>query len=571
MAFTLTPEHFKHLHRYQELARLYMKYGRGDLLKDSGLESMLSGGDGHKNGHKADEDAPVDPKAEDLAHDLEKMGPIFVKLGQVLSSRTDLLPPDYVKALSRLQDELAPVSFDAIEETIQSELGVRISKAYQEFDAEPLATASLGQVHRAVLRDGRPVVVKVQRPDIRERVEEDMEVLRNVAALADSATDLGRKFRFSESLEEFQKNLLRELDYQQEAQNLLQIGENLEEFDRIVVPRPVLDFSTSRVLTMDYIRGKKITALSPLGRMEIDGKEMAEQVFRAYLKMILVDGIFHADPHPGNILLTDDGKVALIDLGMIGYLGPVKQQEILKFLLAVSEGRADEAAEIAMRIGEQTEDFNEKTYKKRVADLVNQNQNVTVANFKIGQVMADLSKVSGDSGIRIPSELTMLSKALLNLDEIGRTLDPNFDPNEAIREYGTEITRRQIFKSMSPSNLFSTAMEAREFTQELPGRVNKILDAVANNNLRIHVEAIDELTLIDGFQKIANRITTGLILASLIIGAAMLMQVQTRFQIWGYPGLAMILFMLAAGGGVWLVISILLSDHDVRSERKQKS
>jgi predicted unusual protein kinase regulating ubiquinone biosynthesis (AarF/ABC1/UbiB family) len=550
MGISLKPDH---LRRYKDIARLFIKYGRSDLVAGSGLD-----------GESLEEPTQTDvttPEAEELANDLEKMGPIYVKLGQVLSSRPDLLPQPYIKALTRLQDKVEPFGYDEVERIISEELGVRISKAFSEFEAEPMATASLGQVHRAKLRDGRPVAVKVQRPNIREKIAEDMEALTEIAEFLDNHTDMGRRYQFVAMLDEFRKNLVRELDYQKEARNLIQLGENLRDFRRIVVPQPIEDYSSPHVLTMEYVHGRKITDIGPLAPMEMDTHALAEDLFRAYLQQILVDGLYHADPHPGNVFITNDGRIALIDLGMVGRVSPRMQEQLLKILLAISEGRSDEVADLSIKIGDVQKDFNEIDFRRRVADMVAQQQGATVEDIKIGLIVLEVTRVSAESGIRTPAELTMLGKTLLNLDEVGRTLNPKFDPNDSIRRNSADILRQRMVKSASPGNVLSAAMETKEFLQELPGRVNRILDALVHNELMLKVDAVDENALFASFQKIANRIAVGLILAALIIGAAMLMRVETDFRIFGYPGLAMLFFLGAAGGGIWLVITIFASDR----------
>jgi predicted unusual protein kinase regulating ubiquinone biosynthesis (AarF/ABC1/UbiB family) len=560
MAISLKPEHLK---RYRDMALLFIKYGHSDIVAQSGLDQALVEED-RKQGKQAD------PKAEELATDLERMGPIYVKLGQVLSSRPDILPTPYVEALARLQDNIEPFEFAEVEKIVQEELGVRLSKAFGSFDQTPVAAASLGQVHRATLRDGREVVVKVQRPGIRGQIAEDLEAMHEIAQFVEEHTEMGERYKPLEILDEFKRNLIRELDYRQEGKNLEQLAVNLREFTDIVIPRPVDDYTTGRVLTMDFIRGRKITDLSPLVHLSIDGARLAESLFRAYLNQILVDGFFHADPHPGNVFITDDGRIALIDLGMIGRVSPGMQEQLLKFLLAISDGRSDDAADIAIRIGERRAHFNEYEFRRRVSDIVASQQNVTVQDIKIGRSMLEFTQIAGECGIRMPSELTMLSKTLLNLDELGRTLDPRFDPNDSIRRNSSDITNRRLAKSISPSNMFAGLMEAQEFAREMPRRVNRILDSLATNQLKFTVDAIDEGTLIEGFQKVANRITTGLILAALIIGASMLMRVETSFRIFGYPGLAILCFLAAAGGGFWLVIAIMINDREVRKNRGKR-
>ena len=547
----------QHLKRYKDIAWLMMKYGRSDLVKAAGLETVLSDESESEN---------VPPEAESLADDLEKLGPTFIKLGQLLSTRADLLPLPYMRALARLQDEVEPFSFEEVESIITSELGVRISKAFSDFDPVPIAAASLGQVHRAAMRDGRSVAVKVQRPGIREQIADDLDAFSEVAQLLDNHTEAGKRYEFRKVLEEFRKTLLKELDYKQEAKNLIVMSENLSDFDSLVIPLPIEDYTTSRVLTMDYIHGQKITSLSPLKRIDIDGDELARQLFRGYLRQILVHGFFHSDPHPGNVFLTDDGRIALLDLGMVGRISPGMQEKLLQLLLAISEGRGDEAANILISMGEATEMFNEREFRRVVGDLVMVHQGAELAQMEVGIIMLEVLRGSGECGIRLPVELTMLGKTFLNLDQVGRTLDPSFDPNTAIREYATELMRERMLKSVSPGNLFSSMLEMKDFAERLPGRVNRILDSLANNQIKVKVDAIDETLLMEGLQKIANRITLGLVLAALIVGAAMLMSVPTSFRILGYPALAIIFFIAAATGGVLLIVNIL--SYDMRARKK---
>jgi predicted unusual protein kinase regulating ubiquinone biosynthesis (AarF/ABC1/UbiB family) len=558
MGVSLKPERLK---RYKDVALLLIKYGRSDLISQAGLEDSV----------ELDEITAeaTGASAEELATDLEKLGPTFIKLGQLLSTRADLLPKPYLDALERLQDHVEPISYEEVERIISSELGIRISKAFVEFETEPLAAASLAQVHRAYMRDGRAVVVKVQRPNIREQIVEDLEALNEIARFLDAHTELGRRYEFENMLVNLRKSVLRELDFKMEANNLISIGQNLAEFEKIIVPEPVEDFTTSRVLTMEYIPGKKITMLSPLRVLEIDGAGLAEELFRAYLKQILIDGLFHADPHPGNVFLTDDDRIGLLDLGMVGHVTRGFQDNLLRLLLAESEGRGEDAAEIAIKMGEPKAGFDRAEYVRRVAEFVAEHTDASLTSLNAGQVTLEITKISADCWFRLPPEFTMIAKALLNLDKVVYTLEPSFDPNAVIRERATEIIQRNIIKSIAPSNLLSGVVDIKEFVERLPTRVNKILDAIGNNELEVKVDTIDEKVLLDGLQKVANRITLGLVVAALIVGAALLMRIETSFRIFGYPGLAMIFFLLAAAAGLLLVISILFYDEKPDAKKKE--
>ena len=558
MGISLRPEHLK---RYRDMARLAMKYGRSDLVRQAGLEDALEGTDEVLQST----DAPG--LANDLADDLERMGPTYVKLGQLLSTRPDLVPPAYIDALTRLQDRLEPFPAEDAERIVAEELGVRVSKAFLEFESEPLAAASLGQVHRAKLRDGRTVAVKVQRPGVREQLVRDMDAIEDVVEFMDRHTKAGRQYEFGRTFEELRKSLMAELDYRREARNASTLDENLAEFQRIIVPRPVEDYTTSRVLTMEFIRGRKITAISPLARLELDGDVLAEELFRAYLKQILVDGFFHADPHPGNVFLTDDRRIALLDVGMVGRIGPDLQQHLLRMLLAIADGQGAEAARATIQAGDVRSGYREDIFTADVKTLVADFATARNAeNIQVGRVMLEVTRSAAENGIRLPVELTMLGRALLALDQVGRTLDPQFDPNGAIQRNASDLMRRRMMKNVSPSRMFSNMLEMNELVQKLPGRVNRALEAITEDGIEVRVRVPEEKWLLQGMQKISNRIAVSLVASALIVAAAMMMQVQTRYQILGYPGVAMILFMGAAALGLLLVFDILVSD--VRQRRR---
>jgi ubiquinone biosynthesis protein len=553
MALSLRPEHLK---RYRDLARLLMRYGRSDLVRSAGLEGALEEGAEPDTAHQPAE-------AEQLTTDLEKMGPTFVKLGQLLSTRPDLIPRAYADALSRLQDKVEPFDGEEAERIVSEELGVRTSKAFQEFERTPIAAASLGQVHRAVLRDGRTVAVKVQRPGIREQIVQDLDALGEVVDFMDRHTRAGRQYEPARVLEEFRRTLLSELDYTREARNMALLDANLAEFQRIIVPRPVEDYSTGRVLTMEYVRGRKITRLSPLARMEADGRALSEELFRAYLKQILVDGFFHADPHPGNVFLTEDGRLALLDVGMVGTLSPDLQQQLLRLVLAISDGRGDEAAETTIQVGETRGHFDEPAFTASVKTLVADFTSAANAqDIQVGRVMLEVTRSAAENGIRLPVEMTMLGRALLALDQVGRTLDPEFDPNAAIRSNASDLMRRRMMKSLSPSRMFTDMLEMNELVQKLPGRLNRVLETVSEEGVEVKVRVVEDAWLLEGMQKMSNRISMGIVVAALIMASAMMMRVQTRFTLFGYPGIAMLFFLAAALLGFVLVLDILR--HDIR-------
>jgi predicted unusual protein kinase regulating ubiquinone biosynthesis (AarF/ABC1/UbiB family) len=543
-----------HLRRYREIAGLLLKYGRGDLVSALRMEEAF-------DPDHAKSAVPASVSPDQLADDLEAMGPTFVKLGQVLSSRPDLLPEPYLRALARLQDKVKPFSYTDVEEIVTSELGVRIQDAFARFDPAPLAAASLGQVHRATLADGWPVVVKVQRPGIGRQIADDFEVLTEIARFLDAHTEAGRRMRFLAMLEQFRLTLAQELDYEREAGNLVAVGENLRAFELIDIPQPVARLSARRVLTMDYVRGRKVTSIGRLAPLGERGAALADQLFRAYLKQVLVDGLFHADPHPGNVFLTDDGRLALLDLGMVGHTSPRMREHLLKILLAVSEGKSEDVADVLATISEKDESFDNTLFRRGIGQLVVRMQNRGLTQMNVGATLLRIHRSASECGLFVPSELTLLGKTLLQLDEIGKVLDPSFDPNAAIRRHAADILSQGLERGAREGSFLGSLLEMRHFVGALPARVNRILDAAANAELEMKVRVVDANTMVEGFQKIANRITTGIVLAALIVGAALLMRVETTFRLFGYPGFAILCFLAAAAGGCWLLVAIVVQDR----------
>lgn len=548
-----------HDNRYVSLARLVRRYGRSDLLSGAQLDEF----------DIDDESPPGDAdRATAFAADLEKMGPTFVKLGQLLSTRFDLLPAAYTTALERLQDSVDPVPFEEVREVVEAELGATLKERFSEFTPEPLAAASIGQVHRAVLRNGREVVVKVQRPGVREVVRDDLEVLERLATLADSRTELGRTFGFGPLLHQFRRSLAGELDYRREARSLVTFGEMTAPYDLLLVPQPVPEYTTSKVLTMDFVDGRKITDIGPLGLTDLDARPIVEQLFTAYLHMILDAGVLHADPHPGNLLLTDDGRLALLDLGMTAAVPPRIQNDIIKLLLSISDGDGEETAVILASMGHPLDGFDAAAFRDDVSHLVSEAV-ASGSDISVGAVLMDLSRLSGQHGLRPPAEMSMVGKALLNLDQATSHLDPDFAPAAAIRTNASEIFAAGL--KMSAGGLIAAAIESKTFMSQLPNRANRIMDSLADGEFRVQVQAIDEERLHTVIHRVANRVTLGIIIAATILGAALVVRVPSSWTILGYPGLALMFFLFAVCAGIALAVWIFLTDrkvaHAVPSER----
>jgi ubiquinone biosynthesis protein len=289
-------------------------------------------------------------------------------------------------------------------------------------------------------------------------------------------------------------------------------------------------------------------------------------LFKAYLQQVLVDGLFHADPHPGNVFITTDGRIALIDLGMVGHTAPAMQENLLKILLAISEGNGETVAEIAIHMSEKLEEFAAPEFRRRITQLVALRRDQGLAQLNVGRSLLEVSGIAHENGLIVPSELVLLGKTMLQLDQVGRILDPQFDTNASIRRNLVALMARRMRKEFTQGNVYSSLLEMKDFTAGLPSRLNRIMDAVTNSELEVKVKAADAKMVVDAMEKIANRITMGVVLAGLIVGASLLMRVTTRFELFGYPGLAILCFLAAATGGFWLVISIFVQDYKSRKK-----
>lgn len=550
------------LTRYAEIAQLLLKYRKAGVFGGLDMdENVLA---------EAGSGVDVPPgKPEQFASDLEALGPTFIKLGQSLSTRPDLVPPPYLEALERMQDDIAPVAFGEISAIVEDELGVRISKAFESFDAEPLAAASLAQVHAATLRGGRRVAVKVQRPDILGTIRTDLDLIAKLAGTIDRFSDVGRRYHFAEWVREFRKTLLGELDYRLEADNLETFAENLSGYPDIRVPQPVRSLSTARVLTMDLLDGTKVTRVPDVARTEMDLRARGETLMQAYLDQVFVHGLIHADPHPGNVLLLDDGRLALLDLGMVAHVPPRLRDRLLKFLLAAIDGRGEEAADMFIEMGTRLEDFAEADFVRETSRLIAQYLGHAHSGaLSEGRLIMELTRMAAAQGLRTPPELSLLGKTLLNLEAVSDALDPTMDVRGVIEHHLHQVMRKRIFKSFSPSQLASEMMEMQDLVRQMPRRASTILQTLAENRFRVHVGGLEESHLMEALQHIANRIAAGAVIAALILGAALMMNVETDARLFGYPALAMVMFLIAATFGVILLVTTLISDRKAKPKEE---
>jgi predicted unusual protein kinase regulating ubiquinone biosynthesis (AarF/ABC1/UbiB family) len=550
----MTDERPSGLARTAQIVRFLLKYRSAGVFSGLDLDAATDAGE-----------VPEDGGPEAFVADLEALGPTFVKIGQALSTRPDMVPPAYLQALERIQDDVSPLPFSEIRPAVEEALGLKLGQAFAEFEETPLGGASLAQVHRARLRDGRPVAVKVQRPGIADGIRADLDALASLAGRADRWTDLGRRMRFSDWVHEFRKTLLAELDYRLEAENLERFGARLAGYPELTVPQPVWDYTRPTLLTMDLVDGVKATELSGLRRTEQDLGALASALMRGYLDQVFVHGEIHADPHPGNLLVTRDGRIALLDLGMVAHVPPRRREQLLKLLFAAVDGRGEEVAHEAIAMGTRLEDFDEERYVREVGQMVARYAAGPGSDARSeGRMVLDLVLLGAACGLRTPPELSLLGKTLLNLEAVSDALDPELDVKAVVEDHLDHVMRERLKKSFSPANLAGEAMEVQALLREAPRKLSDILGLVAENRLQVRLAGLDDSQLMENVQKIANRVSTGIIVAALILASALLMRLEAGPRLLGYPALALVLFSIAALLGLGIVASALLRDHKAR-------
>ena len=544
------------LSRYAALANLLMKYG-------SRLSSSAGRADGLASAPKLVPEAEA-KSAVEFAADLEKIGPTFVKLGQLLSTRSDLLPPAYLEALSRLQDNVEPVPAADVYQTFEEDLGVKRVEA--RFHGSIPSRSRPRHSGRCIVPRFETAVRSRSRSSVRtsrHRCRPISVVLDEIAAFVDQHTQTGRRYEFAPMVREFRKALMVELEYKQEASHLRTLGRNLAEFARIVVPAPIDDYVSTRVLTMEYISGTKVTALNQVTLVGLDREGLADELIRAYLHQILIDGFFHADPHPGNVLVTEDGRLALFDLGMIGHLSPSHAGP-------AAEAHPRHQRRPRRRCGRRrpwrwascARASTRPDSRRDVVDLVGHYQGASLADLQLGRIVLEREPVRGRARPQAARRAHDARQDALEPRQ-GRPIACAVTRHQRVDspERGGADAAPASEERVAQRTVFSTMLEAKEFAEQLPRRINRVLESLASSQLKLKVEMIDEGAVIDGLQKVANRITLGLVLAALIVSAAMMMRIESRFTLLGYPGFPTLLLVVAGSIGLWLVAHIVASDR----------
>jgi len=487
----------------------------------------------------------------------EELGTTFIKLGQILSLRRDLIPREYIKELEKLQDKVAPIPTDNVKEQIQKELGKSVEELFAIFEEKPLAAASIAQVHRAKLHDGREVVVKIQRPDLEELIRIDLELLGYIARLLVKYISESRLYDPVGQVEEVKKTILKELNFETEMRHTQRFIENFADSEDVFVPAVVSELSSKRVLTIEMSHGKKMTDI--YGEEPSFKKEIARKLINSYLQQVFKDGFFHADPHPGNIFILEDERLCFHDFGMMGYLSSDTRENMADWLLAILDKDADAVADIYLRIGFVGEGFNRQMFKKDVGNFIEEYYNLPLKEFSFASIIERAISIGRSHGIRVPSDLLLLGKAFMTVESIVRALDPEFNFVESIKPYATTIIKNKF----SPLRMAKEGMKFLLDFQRVFKETPKALEVLLNNvkedkgGLRLRHEKLEDLE--NHIDRASNRLAFAIVVASIIIGSSTIAQYNIGPTIGGLSALGIIGYTIAGILGLRLIWAIIKS------------
>lgn len=539
-----------HLNRSRQIASALLVHG-WDFLRS---------GDGHDVSKTSS--ATPNGRAVHLRLALEELGATFIKLGQILSTRADLLPPEYLAELTKLQDSTSPVPFEAIQQVLIAELGQPIEKVFAEFDPTPLAAASIGQAHAAVLWDGTEVVVKIRRPGVVEQVNEDLEILKELAATASRHLEFADRYDLAGLVEEFSQTLRSELDYIREGHSAEHFASNFASDPGIHVPRVFWEMTTARVLTLERIRGIKINDLEGLDEQGTDRRWLAHYAADVVLKMVCDDGFFHADPHPGNFFIEPDGVIGLIDFGMVGVLDKRTQEFLADLLIAINHVDADGLVDVFLDLGVTRKRVDRALVRRDIERLLSAYWGLPLGELKVTALLNDVYTVMRRHQLHLPSNLALLLKTVIMIEGIGVTLDPDFHLTQSLTPY----TERLVIRRYSPFTWFRdlgrAGVDLVKLGVEMPQHFRRIVNAAEDGNLQIGMRPEGFDPVINRLERIANRIVLGVIAAAFINGLAVLMSVYRPpgWERWAWVVFAFG-FACALLLGVYLAWTILRPKH----------
>ena len=503
-------------------------------------------------------ESPELPTPTVLRNILVDLGPVYVKFGQLLSTRPDIIPPDYIEALTALQANVPPVSWTNIETLLREQLKAPVDQVFSEFNREPVAAGSIAQTHRATLLDGEEVAVKVQRPGIDQVVEQDISLIKSLAELV-ARTDFGEDYDVVALAEEFTNALRAELDFTQEATYTDQLRRNLQNSNwydpkQVVIPAINWEVTTPKIMVMEWLEGAPIlSAKLPKAEEKKRRQEVTTLLFRVFFKQIYIDGFFHADPHPGNVFYLNNGQLALIDCGMIGRLDPRTQQILTEMLLAIIDIDAQRCSQLTLELSESSSEVNLTNLENDYERMLRKYYNLSISQINFSEVFYEILEVSRNNKVKLPSNMGLYAKSLANLEGVARGFNPDVNLLDEVRPLMTDLFRNQILGSNAIPTLLRTTLDLKSLSLQGPRQMELLLDRVTSETLswNLNIRELDPLRR--SIDDSANRLSFSVIVASLIIGAAI---ISSNAQTPQLSLISNVLFAAASFIGFWLLLSI---------------
>lgn len=547
----------RHAGRYRTIAMALMRHGFSYMVEELGLHHLLT----LPRRLVTQEVHESHTLGERIRLVLEDLGPTFVKLGQLASTRSDLLPDSIIQELIKLQDNVPPFSAERARAIVEQELDQHLDEIFDSFDNTPLAAASIGQVHRAVLHGGQVVAVKVQRPGILRTMSRDLEILKDLSALAERKLDWAKQYQLSRMVEEFSKSLLGELDYSQEARNAEKIAQQMD-YDGVHIPTIYWDYSSTRVLTMEFVVGITLNRREELLNKGIKLKAVAQQLVEMMLRQIFIHGFFHADPHPGNIIRMDDGKLALIDFGMMGRLNEEMKEQLSALIIALMRKNTDAMVRAILRIGVIPEDADRSALHDDMDRLRDEYYDVPFSKMSIGKALNDLFGIARKHRLVLPPDLTMLGKTMLTLEGVISNLDPTISILEMAEPFGRELMKQRFNGSRLQRKFLGGVADLTESLLDLPAQVKQLSALISKGKVKVEIITPELQNLERKLDRVGNRLAFSIIMLAfsiimvgLIIGAAMRGEPSV---LWNFPtveigGIVALLMFL------WLIFAIFKS------------
>jgi ubiquinone biosynthesis protein len=496
------------------------------------------------------EKPPTVEGAQAFREGLEELGTTYIKLGQILSSRSDLLPDVYIQELEQLVDRVPPVPFEEIRTVLEAEVG---PSTFASVEPDPLATASIAQIHAAILHDGREVVAKVRRPGIAEEVAVDLDVIRSTARLLEGRSETAQLVQLTALAEELEVHLEAELDFTEEANNTEVIARTVADVDELLVPRVIHPYVTERVLVLERIQGEKVA--SGHGLRPEHAARLARSFFRAYVRQVTIEGIYHADPHRGNVLLTPDGRLALLDFGLLGRLDDDTRRRLALLLMAVAQNRADDVAELILGLSLTTVQSDQAGFVHELRRKLPRYHWRPLSGIRAGAALADLQRIAIAHAIRLPTSFALVGKTLSQADSIARTLDPGLDPIRTMEDDASDVLLAEAERRLEPNQLFSYAFTQLEPLARMPRKVGHLADRLEEGTLRVGITptSLGELEAL--LRATANRLGIAIVIAGGLVASALMARVN--------DGVALVGFLVSASLGLYLLWKIARTPGDL--------